>query len=119
VVKVNAHYVRATNFAILVIALVALIAMLTGLLYVIFAKAASASSQAQGTLLRVAWLIGATLMLTVLILLGVVIHYVAQRLTQPPEGFKPTAYFDAWSEAGRRVKAEDAPPVEPYEKEDS
>jgi len=116
-VNLKTHYLRATNFAILVISLVALIAMLTGLLYVIFAKAATVDAKTQSALARVAWLTGAALMLSILILLGVIIHYVAQRLTQPPEGFKPTAYFDAWTEAGRRVKAEDAPPVEPYEKE--
>lgn len=117
--KLNAHYARSTSFGIVVIVLVALIALLGGMLYVVFAKAASAEPRLQGYLMRLAWLTGAALFLSILILLGVVVRYVASRLTDQPEPFKPTGYRDVWTEAGRRLKAEDAPPIEPFEQEDS
>ena len=114
--KLEARYLQSASFGIVVIALVALIAFLTGMLYLVFAKAASAEPGLQAYLMRLAWLSGAVLFLSILILLGVVIRRISARLTQPPEKYKPTGYVDAWTEAGRRVKAEDAPPVEPYEK---
>lgn len=116
--KLTSHYARSTSFAIVVIVLVALIAFLTGILYLVFAKAAVAEPKLQGYLMRLAWLTGAAMFLAVLILMGVVIRYVASRLTDRPEEFKPTGYVDVWAEAGRRLKAEDAPPVEPFEKSD-
>lgn len=117
--KIKAHYARSTSFGIVVIVLVALIALLGGMLYVVFAKAASAEPRLQGYLMRLAWLTGAALFLSILILLGVIVRYVASRLTDQPEPYKPTGYRDVWTEAGRRLKAEDAPPIEPFEQEDS
>ncbi len=117
--KLHAHYMRTTSFAIVVISLVAWIGVLMGLLYLVFAMAAPADPERQAYLMRWAWLTGAVLCLSLIILAGAVIRYVASRLTEPPEPFKPTGYVDAWTEAGRRLKAEDAPPVEPFEKDDS
>jgi len=111
-VKLNLHYFRLTNFAVLVIGLVAWIGMLTGLLYVVFAKAASSEGDVQAYLMRMAWITGAMLTLSVVILAGLVVHYVASRISEPPEETKPMGYVDAWSESARRLKAKGAPPVE-------
>ncbi len=118
-VKLSFHYFRATNFAVLVIGLVAWIGMLTGLLYLVFAKAASSEGDLQAYLVRMAWITGAVLILSVVILAGLVVHYVASRISEPPEEVKPMGYVDAWSESARRLKAKGAPPVEPDEEEDT
>jgi membrane protein implicated in regulation of membrane protease activity len=111
-------YRSRTRFALVVISLVTMVALLTGLLYLAFARAAAAEPKDQAYLLRLAWLTGAVLIATFLVLVGVIVHYVASRLSEPPEKYKPTGYVDIWSEAGRRLKPEDAPPVEPFELED-
>ncbi len=57
------------------------------------------------------------LILTTVILFGVIIHHMAQRITSSPDRPPATAYENAWTEAGRRLKPEDAPPVQGFEDE--
>lgn len=111
-VKPATGYVRATSFAILVISLMTLIGFLSGLIYLLFGRVASAEPRQREYLVQVAWLTGAVLILSVIILIGVVLHYLAHRITQRPEKSEPLAYFDAWSESARRLKAKGVPPVE-------
>ncbi len=105
-------YIRATSFAILVISLVTVIGFLGGLIYVLFDRIALAEPGQREYLVQVAWLTGAVVILSVIILIGVVVHYLAHRITQRPEKSEPPAYFDAWSESARRLKAKGVPPVE-------
>jgi hypothetical protein len=114
-VKPITHYTRLTSFAVLLIALLVLVAMLTGLLLLLLGAAGSAEPERQKYLVRMASLAMGALVLSILILAGVVIRYLAQRLTGPSDQFKPMGYESAWKEAGRRLRPEDAPPVEGFE----
>lgn len=115
-VKLRTHYMRATSFAMVVFGLTSFMGVLVGLLFLAFGKARKAVDLAQKQYLtRLSQLLLAVLLLTALLLIGVIAHYIAQRLKNPPEPFKPMGYEDAWTESGRRLKPEDAPPVEPWE----
>ena len=111
-------YRRRTSFAIVVIALVAFMAILTGVLYRTLAAAAQAEPDTRDYLMRLAAMTTAVLVLSAVLLFGTVIRYIASRITGPADKFKPTPYEDAWTEAGRRLKPEDAPPVQGFEDED-
>ena len=112
---VGHHYMRSTVFAITVVLLCVWIAAATGLLFWVFHAAEKASPAKQPSLGRAGVMVFGILIISVLLLLGVVIHYIKSRLTQPLRPPAKTAFESAWEEAGRRLKAEDAPPVEPYE----
>ena len=116
-VKPASYYSRATSFAISVIALLALTAMLSALLYWLLNAAPNAEGEKQQYLLRFIFLVMGALFLTLIILLGVIARYVAHRLTSPEEKYQPLGHFDAWAEAGRRLRPEDAPPIEGFEDE--
>ena len=113
------RFSRATSFALLVISLVALVAMLAGLMIWLLRSAVAAEGQRQKELVRFASVSFAATLLAVLILIGVVARYVARRLGADSKPHKPMGYVDAWAEAGRRLKPEDAPPVEGFEDEES
>ncbi len=117
-VRIETHYLRRTNFAIGVIALVGFIAGMTGLLYWLAKAAKSADPQVRTYVMRLAAMATALVILSAALLVAVVARYVASRLLHPPEPFKPMGYVDAWTEAGRRLKPQDAPPVRPYEQPD-
>jgi hypothetical protein len=117
-VKITGQYTRATSFAILTIALVTAAALLTGLLLLLLDAAGKAEPEKQRHLVKLASLTMGALVLSVVILVGLIARYVAYRLTHPPEPFKPMGYEDAWKEAGRRLRPEDAPPVEGFEDSD-
>jgi len=109
------RYSQAASFAILVISLVVLVTMLAGLMIWLLRSAAAAEGDRQRELVRFASLAFAATLLSVLILIGVVARYVARRFSADSEPFKPMGYVDAWTESGRRLKPEDAPPVEGFE----
>ena len=117
-VRSSDRYTRATSFAIVVISLVVMTAVLAALVYWLLSAATRADGERQKYLLRLASVAAAGLLLALLVLLGTVARYVARRLTAPQERFEPMGYVDAWSEAGRRLKPEDAPPVPGFEADD-
>ncbi|MCK4626606.1 MAG: hypothetical protein KAV00_14910 [Phycisphaerae bacterium] len=117
-VKISTHYTRATNFAILVIAMVIWITVLASVLYLVL-TAAQQEQEQRDYLLGLAYLTMGVLAFSLILLVGIIAHHAAGRLKHPPEQFKPTKYEDAWTEAGRRLKPEDAPPIEGFEEEDS
>jgi len=106
---------RRASFAMVVIGLVACAAMVGGVLYWSLKAAATAETEVRNYLTRIAALATAVLILSVVILFAVIVRYVALRLSSPEGPRAPDAYEDAWTEAGRRLKAEDAPPVEGFE----
>ena len=108
-------YVRSASFAILMIGLAALNTLLAVLLHKVAAAAATAPLARHEYLTRLAYLVGAVLIAALALTVIVLVHHLALRLFSHPEPFKPTPYEDAWTEAGKRLKPEDAPPVEPYE----
>jgi hypothetical protein len=115
-VKLPTHYWRATSFALVVFGLVAFMGVLVSLLFLVMWYVPRAHDPPQKQYLaRLAQLLVALLLLTGLMLIAAVAHYISQRLKNPPEPFKPMGYEDAWSEGGRRLKPENAPPVEPWE----
>ena len=117
-VKISTHYARATNFAILIIAMVIWIVVLAGGLYLVLAAVQQGQGQRE-YLLGLAYLTMGVLAVSLILLVGIIAHHAASRLNQPPEPFKPTKYEDAWTEAGRRLKPEDAPPIEGFEENNS
>ena len=112
---------RATSFAITMLALVVIAAMLTGLLLWLLNSAGvkpgtePVDTQRQKDLVRLAALVTAALVITVLVMLYLVARYIAQRVLASPEKHPPTPYVNAWTEAGRRLRPEDAPPVPGFE----
>ncbi|MDY7009710.1 MAG: hypothetical protein SVV80_03025 [Planctomycetota bacterium] len=117
-VKISTHYMRTTNFAILSIAMVAWIVALAGVLYLVL-TAVPQDQEQRNYFLGLAWLTMGVLAVSLILLVGIIAHHAAGRLNQPTEPFKTTKYEDAWTEAGRRLKPEDAPPVEGFEEEDN
>jgi uncharacterized BrkB/YihY/UPF0761 family membrane protein len=118
VVKLTVHYLRSTSFAVLTISLMGVIALLAVLLQRVLASAhAVGPDQAAKAayLSRLAWLVGLVLLLPAALLAAVVIRYILARAANPPEPFKPMGHVDSWTEAGKRLKAENAPPVAPYD----
>jgi len=109
---------RRVSFAVLVIALVTFLAMAAGVLYWVLRSAAEAKPALRDYLMKMAALAAAVLVLTAVILFAVVIRHIASRITSPAEKPAPGTYEDAWAEAGRRLKPEDAPPVPGFEEEE-
>ncbi|MCK4625970.1 MAG: hypothetical protein KAV00_11710 [Phycisphaerae bacterium] len=112
------QYTRATNFAILVIAMVAWIMVLSGVLYLVLAAVPHEPEQ-RDYLLRLAYLTTGVLGVSVILLVAIVAHYAASRLRHPTEQSARGEYEDAWTEAGRRLKPEDAPPIDGFEEDNN
>jgi hypothetical protein len=112
----TAQPLRTTTFAALTAFLVAMIVGLSLLLRAVVTKAES--SGAGKSRLPLIVLAASLLILSILILAVVVIHYISSRVKPPIDRAKPTPFESAWDEAGKRLKPEDAPPVEPYEDKD-
>ena len=117
--KAPSRYFRATSFAILTIALVGLIAVLVSLLVVVLGAAEGTQGQTRRSLLLLAYLALGALGLAALLVTVLIIRYIGARTTARPEKPKPMDYVDAWAEAGRRLKPEDAPPIEGFEDGDT
>jgi len=118
-VKPYTRYFRATSFAILTVALVGLIAILVALLLLVLGAAEGAQGQQKRNLLLMAYLALGALGLAALLLVALIIRYLGTRITHRPQKPKPMGYVDAWTEAGQRLKPEDAPPIEGFEEDDS
>lgn len=117
-VSLPGQRLRTLNFAVLSGGLAIMNVLLGVLLYRItdFAQTAPpASPTRQSYLSRLGLLVGAVMILSLVMLALVVIHFVLTRLSERHDVRKSTSYEDAWTEAGRRLKPEDAPPVYPYE----
>ncbi len=110
------QYTRATNFAILVIAMVVWILVLSSVLYLVLAAVPHEPEQ-RDYLLRLAYLTTGVLGVSLILLIGIIAHYAASRLKHPTEQSAHAEYEDAWTEAGRRLKPEDAPPIDGFEEE--
>ena len=113
--KGERDFKRATSFAITVIAMVTLCAMLAGLFYALVRMATRAEGDQHAYLARLAALVLAALVLAALILLSFVVRYIGRRVTARSGPPKRSEHVSAWLEAGRRLKPEQAPPVEGYE----
>lgn len=111
-----AQYTRATNFAVLVIAMVVWIMVMTGVLYLVLASVPHNPEQ-RDYLLGLAYLTMGVLGLSVVLLIGIIAHYAASRLKPPTKQSAHTEYENAWAEAGRRLKPEDAPPIDGFEED--
>lgn len=106
---------RATAFAIAMIGMVAIVAALGGLLYWVLDAHQTATPQRKDYLARLAFFLAGVLLVSLLLLAAMVIRRLSQRLAERNQPFRPMGYVDAWTEAGRRLKAEDAPPIEGFE----
>ena len=109
---------QKTNIIVLVIALAMLVVVQGTLMYVLLDAAGETEGEAQTSLIRFARLAMIGLFLSVLIVTALVLRLIRGRLFRQADEFKPMGYVDVWAEAGRRVDAEDAPPVEGFEEED-
>ncbi len=109
---------QKTNLIVLIIALALLVVVQGALMYLLLDAAREADGDAQKSLLWFARLAMIGLFLSVLIGAALVLRLIRGGLFRPTDEFKPMGYVDVWSEAGRRIDAEDAPPVEGFEEED-
>ncbi len=110
-----ARHMRKANVTILTIALAALIAVQVMLLFMVLDAAEQAEGDSRDSLLKFVRLILVALCLSVLVVVALLVRWLGNRLTHPGQPFKRMEYMDAWTEAGRRLKAEDAPPIEEFE----
>lgn len=106
---------RKANVTILAIALAALIAIQVMLLYMVLDAAEQAEGDSRDSLLKFVRLILVALCLSVLVVVALLVRWLGNHLTHPRQPFKRMEYMDAWTEAGRRLKAEEAPPIEEFE----
>ena len=116
-VKPDLHTRGATSFAVTVLSLIVVAATLGGLLYWLLKSAgqSAAGGDQQKYLANMAALTTATLLLTLLLLAYLVTRRVVRRLLANPDKPKTTPYVNAWLEAGRRLRPQDAPPVPGFE----
>lgn len=115
-VKARKPRLRAINFAIAVVFLAVLAALMAGLLWRMLDRVAEAvDEQKRRDLLPFAALAAGGLGATLVLLALAVIRYVGSRLAGMSEEAKPMGYVDVWAEGGRRLKPEDAPPIEEFE----
>lgn len=112
------QYTRATNFAILTIAMVVWIMVLVSVLYLVLA-AVPHNPEQRDYLLGLAYLTMGVLGVSVILLMGIIAHYAASRLKPPTEKSASAEYENAWTEAGRRLKPEDAPPIDGFEEDNN
>lgn len=91
------------NFTVLVVMLGGLSGGLTVLVLLAADAAAAAEAGVRETLLHLAWIGVLLLALALLLLAWVVFRHLRRRLSEGASR-KPTAYVDAWQEAGRRIK---------------
>ncbi len=112
-------YERSARFGILIITLIVIVATCVGLLFWVLRSAAASgdSKELRNYLTKMATIIAGVLILSLVILFAVVIRYVAFRLAPPAAKRTPAPWESAWTEAGRRLKPEDAPPVPGFEDE--
>ncbi len=110
-------YERGARFGILIITLIVIIATCVGLLFWVLRSAAAsgANKELRNYLTKMATIIAGVLILSLVILFAVVIRYIAFRLAPPATKRTPAPWENAWIEAGRRLRPEDAPPVAGFE----
>lgn len=113
--KAYTRYFRATSFAVLTVTLVGLIAILVVLLVLVLDAAEEAQAPQKRSLLMMAYLALGALGLASLLLVVLAARFLGSRVTERMGDRKPMGYVDAWAEAGRRLKPEDAPPIEGFE----
>lgn len=113
--KLHIYYFRKISFAMLLVAQAFCIAGLAVLLYLMLHRARHATPELQPYVLKLAWLTGAVLILALLgVALQVARHFATSIIDRPEESTRST-YESAWDEAGKRLDAKKAPPIEPYE----
>ena len=120
-VKPLIRTVRKTSFTIVIVALALIIALLLFLLYSILVDIGTVDQQTRQYLITLASLVAAVLLLSIFLLVLEVVHYVAGRVSGSTAPTRRTDYEyeqDAWTEAGKRLKPEDAPPIEDFEQDD-
>ena len=109
-----------TSLAVLVLCTMAWIAALSGLLYgVASVSRADLAPEARAYLVRLAYLAGGVLVVSGLLLAVWLFRYVRIWLAPPHEPPPRPDGLDAWAEAGRRLRPEDAPPIEGFEDPDA
>lgn len=113
--KLNIYYLRKISFAMLLVAQAFCIAGLTVLFVLTLRRAGHTSPELHPYVLKLAWLTGAVLILALMGVAMQVARHLATSITDPPEGPTPTTYESAWDEAGKRLDAKKAPPIDPYE----
>ena len=97
--KLTAHYVRKTSFAVTIICLVVWMTGAGAMLMKILNAAQQAQMPRQRNLLNLAYLLMAVLALSLVLLVAVLARYIKSRLNQPPEKATPLGHVDAWAEA--------------------
>ena len=118
-VKPLIRTVRKTSFTIVIVALALIITLLLFLLYSILMDIGTVDQQTRQYLITLASLVAAVLLLSIFLLVLEVVHYVAGRVSGSTAPTRRTDYEqDAWTEAGKRLKPEDAPPIEDFEQAD-
>lgn len=99
--------VRRINYALLTFCLLLMAAGLTAVVWITTHAYASAEEPTRRLLFHLAWVAAATLGLTLLVLLWIVLRWGRLRI-KPPIPLPETHYVDAWSEAGKRIRVDEA-----------
>jgi drug/metabolite transporter (DMT)-like permease len=94
--------VRRIQYTVLAFCLALLAGILAALVWVMVRAYAQADEQTRELLRGLTWTAAATLSLTLLALMWVMLRWARMKIKGPPK-LPPTPYVDAWSEAGKRI----------------
>ena len=116
-VKPLIHTVKKTSFVIVIITLIVIIAILLVLLYSILTDIGQVNQKTRQYLITLSCLVAGVLLLSMFLLLVEILHYAASKVKggNLPVQRAERVEDDAWTEAGKRLKPEDAPPIDDFE----
>ena len=99
----NQRTFQRINYTLLVGSLMLVSLGLTGVIWITASAYGTDNEKTRQLLYQLAWVAAATLGLTLLLLLLVVLRWIRLHLS-PPTKLPETHHIDAWSEAGKRIR---------------
>ncbi len=103
----NYRTFQRINYTLLVGSLVLVSSGLTGVIWITASAYGGADEETRQRLYQLAWVAIATLGVTLLLLMLIILRWIRLRL-KPPVKLPKTHYIDAWSEAGKRFRLPNA-----------
>ena len=95
------------NYTLLVVSLMLASAGLGGVIWITASAYGDADEKTRQLLYQLAWVATATLGVTLLLLMLVILRWIRLRF-KPAAKLPKTHYIDAWSEAGKRIRLPNA-----------
>ena len=112
--------IKKTSFIIVITTLAIIIAILLVLLYSILTDIGQVNQESRQYLITLACLVAGVLLLNIFLLVVEILHYAGSKVSSRNLPIQRTEHIeeDAWTEAGKRLKPEDAPPIDDFEQDE-